>query len=272
MEIINEQHGIQAKIILDSLAPSGCRLTTLELTYPRFIHSQLMTHRVFSRNSASSRAIPTKTLIAKAQTTPAMPIFWGKIKKGMSPTKEIDDIEEAKAIWLAARDQACEQAKKLYELQVHKQIVNRILEPFLMHTIILSSTNFSNWNALRNHGDAQQEIALLAQVIERARERSTPGIREWHLPYLQPGELEEFGLETMKKVCTARCARVSYLTHDGKRDIAADLLLHERLLTGSGFGHWSAFEHIARALHTPLQSGNFVGWEQYRKMHKGECQ
>jgi thymidylate synthase ThyX len=138
-------------------------------------------------------------------------------------------------------------------------------------TTIITATQWTNWDGLRDHEDAQQEIAYLAKIIKEARNNSTPYAREWHLPYCQPGELEEHGLETMKKVCTARCARVSYLTHDGVRDISKDLELHDRLTTGSDHGHWSPFEHVARALHTPLRSGNFVGWEQYRKMHRGEC-
>jgi len=261
----------QAKIIQDSIAPCGVRLTTVEAVYPRFVHSELMTHRLFSRNAASSRAIPVKTILERVKNDPAMPIFWGKNQRGMSPTMEIEDIETAQKLWLEARDRAVEVAEKLIKSEVHKQVVNRILEPFMWMTTIITSTQWSNWDTLRIHVDAQQEITQIAKVIKAARDGSFPALREWHLPYSQSGEVEEFGLETMKKVCVARCARVSYLTQDGKRDISKDLELYEKLVSGSGHGHWSPMEHVARALYTPLQSGNFTGWEQYRKMHKGEC-
>lgn len=263
--------GFQATIIEDSIAPCGARLITIEATYPRFIHSELMTHRAFSRNAASSRAIPIRKVIDKVKSDPAMPIYWGKNKRGMSPIAEIEDPAVAQALWLEARDKAVEMAEQLSSLKVHKQVVNRILEPFVWMTTIITATQWSNWESLRLHQDAQQEIAYLATLIKGAREASTPTAREWHLPYVDDFELQEHGLEACKKISVARCARVSYLTHDGKRDIEKDLVLHQRLLTGSGHGHWSPFEHVARALYTPLQSGNFRGWEQYRKMHVGEC-
>lgn len=262
--------GFQAKVIKDSIAPCGVRLTTIEAVYPRFIHSELMTHRMFSRNAASSRAIPITKVIEKVANDPAIPIYWGKNTRGMSPTSEIKDPEEAKKLWLEARDKAIEMAEQLSKMKVHKQIVNRILEPFVWMTTIITATQWSNWESLRLHQDAQQEIAFLAQLIKQTRNESIPIEREWHLPYIDDHEMEH-GLNIVKKVSVARCARVSYLTHDGKRDIQRDLELHDRLLTGSGHGHWSPFEHVARALYTPLQSGNFIGWEQYRKMHHGEC-
>lgn len=259
--------GYQAKIVLDSIAPCGSRLVTIEAVYPRFVHAELMTHRVFSRNAASSRAIPIKTIIERVKTDPAMPIYWGKNQKGMSPGDEIEEIEEAKKVWLEGRDRAVETAEKFIKLNLHKQLVNRILEPYMWMTTIITATEWEGWDTLRLHQDAQQELTNLARLIKEARDNSIPILREWHLPYSQPGEVEEFGLEVMKKVCVARCARVSYLTHDGKRDVEKDLDLHTRLLTGSDFGHFSPFEHVARALYTKLHSGNFVGWEQYRKMH-----
>lgn len=77
------------RVLKDSVAPCGKRLTTWELTYPRFVHAELMTHRLFSRNSASSRAIPTEKLIERVEKDPAMPIFWGKNQKGMQAEVEM---------------------------------------------------------------------------------------------------------------------------------------------------------------------------------------
>ena len=261
-----------AKIILDSVSKAGKRLTTFELTYPRFIHSQVLTHRLFSRNSASSRAIPTKKMLEMVDSDPAMPIYWGKNKKGMSASKEINDISSAKAYWLAARNNAVFWAKQLYSLGVHKQIVNRIVEPWKFITIICTATEWSNFYSLRRHDDAQPEMQLLANLMYDAQEKSIPVERIWHIPYIQEDE-KDLPLDTKCRISVARCARVSYLTHNGKRDIEKDLSLYDRLLTGSGFGHFSPFEPVAKASDNPDErSGNFVGWIQYRKLFAGECQ
>jgi thymidylate synthase ThyX len=274
---------IKAKIILDSLSPSGKRLTTMELTYPRFIHAEFMTHRAFSRNAASSRAIPIKDMIEMVKENPAMPVFWGKNKRGMSPVKEIEDVEAAKKIWLEARDKAVAYAEWLNDLNVHKQIVNRVLEPWKLITVICTATEWSNFFALRDHQDAQQEIAELAKKMRIAMDTSIPQSRIIHTPYLTKEDITEIWYNTneeikaFKNTCSmisvARCARVSYLTHDGKRDHEKDLTLYDRLLTGSGHGHWSPFEHVAFSLDDPNErSGNFIGWKQYRKTFSQECQ
>lgn len=278
-----------AKIILDSINPyNGIRLVTSELTYPRFIHAEFMTHRMFSRNAASSRAIRSDRMIKMVDENPAMPVYWGKNKRGMAAVQEIsdDDIEHAKRHWILAKDMMVFSATRLKELKVHKQITNRVLEPWKYITVICSATQFSNFFALRDHEDAQPEIAHLARLWKTALDDSVPVERHWHVPYIQPDE-EDLDLELKRKIGVARCARVSYLTHDGKRDINADLTLYERLLTGSGHGHWSPFEHVAKATDemevrrnfttgvkgaAPIWCGNFQGWIQYRKMHKGECQ
>jgi len=263
---------ISAKVILDSISESGARLITMELKYPRFVHAELMTHRVFSRNAASSRAIPIRKVIKMVEEDPATPVYWGKNKRGMSPGKEVEDSSEAMKAWLEARDSAVEHARKLKELGLHKQIVNRLLEPFQYITVICTATQWSNFFALRDHADAQQEIAALAKKMKYAQEMSIPVERVWHMPYIQNNEMHLDPTE-LRKISTARCARVSYLTHDGTRSIDKDLELHKRLLTGGDSGHWSPFEHVAMASSDPGErSGNFTGWIQYRKMHGGECQ
>ena len=118
---------ISSNIILDSISKSGARLITMELKYPRFVHAELMTHRAFSRNAASSRAIPIKKVIRMVEDDPAIPVFWGKNKRGMSPTEEVEDTPAAMRGWLEARDSAIEHAIKLSKLGLHKQIVNRLL-------------------------------------------------------------------------------------------------------------------------------------------------
>lgn len=263
--------GIQAKIILDSISAAGARLVTFELRYHRFIHAELMTHRVFSRNSASSRAIPISKIIKSVEEDPAMPIFWGANQKGMQAEGEIADVELAKATWLAGRDRAVETAKSLQALNLHKQLVNRVLEPYVWHTVILTATKFTNFFKLRCHTDAQPEIKHLADLMWAAYSSSTPTERIYHTPYIQPDELDK-PIEELLKVSSARCARVSYLTHAGKRDWNADLELHSRLLGGSGgIGHLSPLEHPAIAAENATEAfGNFVGWKQFRKTIPGE--
>ena len=261
------------KILCDSSAPSGKRLTTWELTYPRFVHAELMTHRLFSRNSASSRAIPVEKFVERVKADPAMPIFWGKHQAGMQAYKELDENakEEAERLWLEARDQALEFAEMLKNLGLHKQIVNRILEPWLFITVILSATEFDNFFHLRNHHAAQPEIAFIAKQMWHLYHAEQP--REvpegaWHLPFVTAEERLGCDTDTLKKISTGRCARVSYLTHDGRRDLQKDIELHDKLCAGPATGepgHWSPFEHVARALAEPTKSGNFIGWHQYRK-------
>ncbi len=263
--------GYVVKILCDSLAPSGKRLTTFELSYPRFVHAELMTHRAFSRNSASSRAIPIEKMISLVMEDPAMPVFWGKNKSGMQAEVELEGAEKEQAIaaWLEGRDQAVALARRLVALKVHKQIANRPLETWMYISIIATATDFGNWFNLRTDPAAQPEIRKLAVMMADAYHAATPKsvqAGEWHLPLIQPDE-EGLDIELKKKLSAARSARVSYLTHSGTRDLEADLTLHERLISS---GHWSPLEHVGQALTKPDWSGNFQGWAQYRKQFPGE--
>lgn len=266
--------GYKAKIIADSVNPVGNRLTTFELTYPRFVHAELMTHRLFSRNSASSRAIPTKKLMERIRDYPAMPKWWGKNQSGMQAREELTGqaLEDAKLIWLDGSRQALALAERLRDTGLHKQIANRVVEPWMFITVIVSATEYDNWFHLRDSEFAQPEIAWVAREMRRLYDHQIPVQLEpgrWHLPYI---ELYDQGSDLyvssdvtedfLKKISTARCARVSYLTHDGKRDFNEDIKLHNRLC---GNGHWSPFEHVAESLDEPKRVGNFIGWRQYRK-------
>ena len=258
--------GYCVKILADSISPVECRLTTFELTYPRFIHSELMTHRAFSRNAASSRAIPIEKMIQRVTEDPAEPVHWGKNQKGMQANEELDDWsrETARATWFHARDAAVDHAQTLVRLGVHKQIVNRLLEPWMWITVIVSATDYGNYFNLRCHKDAQPEFRRLAEMMWDAYSNSEPRLvqtGDWHLPLIFL-EDTDIALADRIKLSVARCARVSYLTHDGRRDPEADLALHDRLAAS---GHWSPFEHAAEASPFPNYIGNFRGWLQYRK-------
>lgn len=268
------------RILKDSLAPCGKRLTTWELQYPRFVHAELLTHRLFSRSSASSRAIPIEKLIERVEQDPAMPVFWGKNQKGMQAEVEMSAEERrfAETHWLHARDLAVQQCRQLSTLGVHKQLANRLIEPWMFITVIVSATEFDNWFHLRNHRMAQPEIAWVARSMwKQYQDPMHPPQKldagQWHLPLTDGPETAGLSIDDLKKISTGRCARVSYLNHEGLRDVVADINLHDRLCAGPAVGdpgHWSPFEHIAQALETPDQSGNFIGWKQYRKEFEAE--
>jgi thymidylate synthase ThyX len=270
----------KAEIIKDSLAPSGFRLTTFVITYPRFVHSEFMTHRMFSRNAASSRAVPIEKMIAQVESDPVFPIWWGKAQPGMQAHEELEGYERVNVTldWQLAKSHAVHTAKSMHASGLHKQIANRLLEPFSWITVIVTSNQagLENFFALRCHPDAQPELRKIAEMMRdsyyaNAPELSVTGL--WHLPFIRWDDFTELRdypdkEELWRKISVARCARVSYLTHDGHRDFTADVQLFERLKTS---GHWSAFEHVAKALDTPTQSGNFTGWMQYRKTFEHEC-
>lgn len=287
-----------SRILKDSMSPDGVRLTTLEVTFPRIVLAEFNTHRVFSRNSASSRAIPVEKMLLKVQEDPFIPIYWGKNQKGMQAERELTDIEQLLALveWIQARDYAVEQAQRMLDIGVHKQITNRLLEPFLWHTVIVTSTEWENWRGLRRSKDAQPEIRRIADMIDVTIEESSPqavDYGDWHLPLVDDRfdlEVAGYSMLDIVKICIGRCTRVSYLTHDGKRDPKADIELCERLLKS---GHMSPFEHAACPLTvtdaqnvvlSQLESfsglpdvlpqnvfnGNFRGWTQARKLIKHE--
>lgn len=266
------------RILLDSLAPCGQRLTTWELTYPRMVHAELMTHRVFSRNSSSSRAIPIEKMIAAVQDDPALPKWWGKNQSGMQAREEMsgEALTEVQLLWLEARDEMVAKTQRMSELGLHKQLANRLLEPWMFITVLVSATTFSNWFHLRDHPDAQPEIAWVARSMWAQINAATPkrlDEGDWHLPFITDEDRAVYDVLELKKISVGRCARVSYLTHEGIRDPLKDIELHDRLASGpltGNPGHWSPFEHVARALEHPAPSGNFRGWRQYRKEFRDE--
>lgn len=227
----------EAKILLDSISPMGIRLTTWQLSYPRFVHAELMTHRVFSRNAASSRAIPINKLIERVEKDMAAPVWWGKNQSGMQARKELEGpaLEEAKNAWDDARNAAILSAESLMATGLHKQLVNRVLEPFLFITTLVTATEWDNWYNLRAHEDAQPEIGWVASEMKKVLSTSTPTLlrpSEWHRPLMpDTSKLVEDGFKhKLNMISAARCARISYLTHDGERDPEKDIKLAERLL------------------------------------------
>ena len=277
---------ISATIIADSISPDGVRITTFELEYPRFIHAEFMTHRLFSRNAASSRAIPVAKAIELVKEKTAMPIHWGKNQPGMSAKEELD-VNVGKEIWLRGRDTAISIAKELADAGYHKQISNRGIEAYTMIKVVLTATEYDNFFWLRNHPDAQPEIAELARVMweEYSDSVSIPlKANEWHVPYFKDGfwspDMEE-SLEDALAISASCCAQVSYRKLDDSLDKARDIF---KRLVESKPVHASPFEHQATPLTYGMAgdtqvkgtthfdnkgnawSGNFRQWVQHRQL------
>lgn len=307
---------IEAKIIADSINPQGDRITTYLLTFPRFILAELNTHRVFSKNSASSRAIPFEKMVKMVEEDPFIPIAWQKSHKGMQGSEYFlsengDNTHKISEGWLLARDSAVQIARGLNNSGVTKQLCNRLLEPFMWHTVLLTATEFENFFNLRcpqyviegingnhpfrskkdvykrmssnenfmlklndftdldwlsfNKSQAEIHMQALAEAMWDAYNESTPKelkAGEWHFPFgdkMQDRdimqcikgkfnsrtEVEEAIQKFKLKVSTARCARLSYMTFDGKVDYEKDIKLYDSLLSSH---HASPFEHVSRCL------------------------
>lgn len=267
---------ISAKVIEDSISYAGVRLTTLELRYPRFIHAEFMTHRTFSRNASSSRAIPVLKMLKSIWSDMAMPIHWGANMPGMQAKEELTGWRRKAAIclWTLSGWGVCLFAYLMTKIGLHKQIANRITEPWSHITVLVSATDWTNFFALRRHPDAQPEIRDLADKMLAAMEMSHPTLRkkgEYHLPYLSNFERETMSEMDAISCSIARCARVSYLLHNGAHPSRkADIALAERLI-GSDPKHASPTEHQATpSQFVAVRSGNFRGWNQHRKTIKNE--
>jgi thymidylate synthase ThyX len=295
---------ITAQIIADSISPAGIRLTTFQLRYPRFIHAELMTHRMFSRNASSSRAIPVARMIEDLRRDPAMPVYWGSNKPGMQAGAELEgtDLQDAKNYWIDGMNLAIGEAEKLVSLGLHKQIANRILEPWAHINVVLTATSFANFFALRSHPDAQPEIKMLSDLMQEEMNFCDPHRcreDEWHLPYILDSDwlaLKVFAktnritrdepsykelAQLALRVSVARCARVSYKTHDGREtSVEEDMALADKLITATPL-HASPAEHQACpdegiqhgfdiSWMNPNLHGNLTGWKQYRKMLPSE--
>ena len=275
---------ISAQIVADSLSPQGIRLTTLALKYPRWIHAEFMTHRLFSRNASSSRAVPSKRLRALERE---YPLRWDANIPGMQSGARLSDEQtaKAKAVWDRMADACATGVAELAEIGLHKQWANRPLEWFTSISVLVSATSFDNFFGVRWHPDAQPEIQELAQQMFAARQSSTPrplASGEWHLPYVAAVDAQSLGLDTARRCSAARCARVSDLNHDGTApNVAKDLDTFAKL-AGDPNGppqplHASPMEHQATpdrlqnpddpdSWQNPAQHGNFHGWRQFRKM------
>ncbi len=310
-----------AKVVCHSINSDKQQLISVLATYPRFIHAEIMTHRDRARNAASSRAIPWKAkrkkmsfendaefaanmaeggismwsekcMFRMIQDDPVIPIKWGAEQKGMQTGDEIPQElhAQARGIWLGAMKNAVNAADELASLGVHKSLCNRLTEPWMWITVLMTATEWKNFFRLRCHPDAEVHFQRIAGMIRDEISKSQPKqlkFFEWHTPFVDATEREEIdaawrngrlnvpvefsSLECIKRISAGRCARLSYLTHEGKRDWNEDIGLATKLINRTDdVIHASPLEHVARACDKSMRSGPFVGWFQYRKEFPNE--
>ncbi len=302
---------ISAKILADSISVLGQRITTFELEYPRYIHSELMTFRLASKNSSSSRALPIQTANNLIRNNTAMPSHWGKAQKGMQADEECVNYLERQELmlsddgnpilnidgtfvtytkhisrenlWLEARDAALEYADIFKDLGYHKQIINRLTEPYSHIKVCLTATDFGNWFWLRNDKAAQPEIMYLAQAMLRELESSLPKVLatgSWHLPYYNNGIWEPknvadavctneqlidgiipedvfdshgVSLNDALMISASCCAQTSYRKTDDSLEKSKDIY---NKLVGMDPPHFSPFEHQATPMDNSFNFNN----------------
>jgi hypothetical protein len=241
---------IRAEVIADSISPAGKRLTTMQLRYPRFVHAEFMTHRVFSRNASSSRAIPVRKLIEDLRREPAMPVFWGSNRPGMQAGDELigDDLGQVKACWSFAMEECIHQAEMMVDRGLHKQIANRVLEPWAHINVVVTATEWDNFYALRCHPDAQPEMRALAEAMRDVMQASTPELLE--IGRWPPNQDEDQKL--YERLVGSVPLHASPAEHQATPDDYGKF--------GSEIPHWRR----------PDLHGNFVGWSQFRKQLEQE--
>ena len=300
---------ISARIIADSVSPEGVRMTTMEIEYPRFILAELNTHRMLSKNSASSRAIPLEAMHRQLREFPAGPVHWGRNQSGMQADEELapELQKSAAAVWQLALDSGIEYSSALGHIGVHKQIANRVTEPWMLMKTVISGTEWQNLFWLRNHSAAQPEFRVLAQQMAEALEYSSPehlSPGEWHVPYVdtyrdplssilyyRDASGTNITAAQARIISASCCAQVSYRKNDNSYEKALKIY---RQLVESEPVHASPVEHQATPMdldstcrfepetwepgvshvsaNSDLWSGNLRGWIQHRKLIRGEAQ
>lgn len=295
---------ISVEIIKDSYNPEfSSRITTLVLEYPRIVHSELMTHRVFSRNASSSRAIPVSKVIEQVRTNPAMPVRFGKNQAGMQDAGEYEGSDSIRDLWKEASRSACSFASVMNDMKAHKQVINRILEPYQFIRVCVTSTNWNNWFNLRNHPDADPTIHALAETMEKAMEESEPYRLmpdQWHIPFVKEQvniyeqqffdeDDNEISLEQALMISASCAAQTSYRKLDNSLDKAGDIykklieskpchaspVEHQAMAIARSSDTWSYFD-IKGVTHIDNckipWSGNIHGFVQFRQLIQGNAE
>lgn len=276
---------ILAQILQHSINGAGVPITSWLLQYNKSVHAELMTHRVFSRNAMSSRAVPTRTSIALIKENPALPVKWGSHKPGMQSGDELegDALVMAKSIDSTLRDLALHFAETADNIGLHKSIVNRWLDPWAHIQTVVTMTHPENWFALRAHPAAEPIIQVLAyrmlnEYVHTTPNQLAPG--EWHIPFMD-ATTRHLSIENQLRIATARCCWVSYGKPNKEiTDLEDAYKRHDECIRAP---HWSPLEHCAQALCPgnnfkfetyPWSNFDINGaksyWGQYRKLYANE--
>jgi hypothetical protein len=304
------QAQMQAQVILASTTALSPPIYTVRGRMPRCIWPEALTHRKFGRNARSSRAVPIQTMLGEIDRHPFVPWHWGMNQKGMQADEEcnaevrFDEQHPAgeriwltrENAWLNASEEAVRSAESFMNAGYHKQVVNRLLEPFMWIDVIITSTDWANFEWLRNHSDAEphlQDWAKLCMDAIRSCEVTELSTDQWHLPYItgedteaaymefgETLEGEQLGWEWLRKISAARCARISYKPFDGDPSYDRELQRYAGLVSSDHI-HASPMEHQAmpdtgfkrgttQKFDNPELHGNLDGWVQYRKLIPGE--
>lgn len=302
--------GISVELVAHSESEFGQELMTFRLHYPRIIHAELMTHRMFSRNASSSRAIPVSAMLDQVRGNPAMPVHFGKNQSGMQDAGVHDALVEwddwefpIDEIWEKAGQYAADFSEAISQAGYHKQVANRLLEPYQFMNTIVSMTDIDNFWHLRLHKDADPTFVNLTECMKEAYDQSVPETvdeTDYHLPFIEKmkpdfgvikyfADNEEVTLEEAIKISVSLCCQVSYRKADFSKEKA--MKIWDMLVTMNPV-HASPLEHVARPLtryeyesRRHVQSlindygiigvnayycGNFKGWIQYRKEQPNE--
>lgn len=273
---------MEAKIILDSVSDEGIRLTTFHLRYWRSIHAELMTHRDFSRNARSSRAVPSRILLTEPIFVPEFGMNQPGMQSDGKPLMPGLQSRWSKE-WSGLAELCRKQVEKWQAEGMHKQWANRPLEWFGWIDVLVTATRYENFWALRISEYAQPEFDALANLMKQLIDLSNPRLLlpgQWHLPYVSPAEERERGLETSKMLSAARCARLSYKPFDGSDSLEREQARYDMLVNSKPV-HASPVEHQAtpdrpvdyggvvkggQEWEKPHLHGNYHGWIQNRKL------
>lgn len=298
--------GAYAKIIADSIYQDW-RLTTFEVRFWRPVLAEMNTHCVFARNSASSRAIPVTKQLAKVGSDPSLPVQWPGEKKGMQGGAELEgqDLVDAHQLWGNVQNYTVESIHKYLDehddptTRLHKSLLNRLIEPWMWQTCVITATSYENFFDQRVSPLAQPELRTAAAMMHALHGFNEPEpleLGDYHLPYITfDDRTEGLTIQELVQISVARCARVSYLTQDGVRDHSKDLEMYGNLTSATPM-HASPLEHVATPAPWNSQTvsiqavfdgvdnqkmwgtlgqrklpkiGKFPGWLQHR--HEYEC-
>lgn len=258
---------VWAEMVCDSVSPhTGRRITSAVVRLPRIVLAELNTHAALAKNSASSRAIPTATFRQRVLANPYIPWRWPINGKGMVP-KEYAAPDSwrsrfATFAWKGGLVVASLAHRLLERIGVHKEIANRLLEPWMWTEVLVTATDWDGFFAQRCHPAAADGVRAAATVLRALLETHQPTETTLHLPYVQ--KHEDGDMRTLFMASARRCRRVSYMRQGVVVSLEEDAAAGaEGLLENPP--HLSPYEHAAMALPTNDRHAKFSGgWKSGR--------